>query len=302
MEHHHHHPVPQGLSRALALGIALNLGFIALEVSYGLAAHSLALLADAGHNTGDVLGLLLAWGALCMARLRARGRFTYGLQSASIIAALLNALLLFGALAGIGWEALHRLQAPEAVATGTVLWVAIAGVAVNAATALLLHRNSHDLNIKAAFIHMLADAAISLGVALSALATEFSGVLWLDPATSLVIVGIIAWGTWGLFREAISLAMHAAPSHIDLSEVKAFLSSMDGVNEVHDLHIWAISTTEIALSAHLVMPAGHPGDTFLHQVSCKLMERFRIGHATLQIEMGTLRGMAHHHDCGHHHH
>lgn len=286
MQHDHHHPMPQGATRALSASIALNTLFIIVEVVFGLMAGSLALLADAGHNASDVLGLFLAWAAMLLARRHASGRFTYGLQSASILAALVNALTLFAALGGIALVAFQRLAAPQPTETGIVLWVALAGVAVNGLTAWLLHRDHTDLNMRAAFLHMLADAAISLGVAVSAVLTARTGWLWLDPVVSLGIVAVIAASTWKLLRESIELAMHAAPRHVDVAAVREFLRQQPGVTEAHDLHIWAISTSEISLSAHLVMPAGHPGDQFLLELTESLRHRFNIGHATLQIELG----------------
>ncbi|NBO19751.1 MAG: cation transporter [Proteobacteria bacterium] len=292
--------MPQGASKALSLSITLNTLFIGVEIIFGIMAGSLALMADAGHNASDVLGLFLAWGAMLLARRHATGRFTYGLQSASILAALLNALTLFAALGGIALVAIQRLQEPHATQTGIVLWVALAGVAVNGLTAWLLHRDHHDLNMRAAFLHMVADAAISFGVAASALLTEYTGWLWLDPVVSLAIVAVIALSTWKLLRESMEMAMHAAPRHVDVAAVREFLRKQPGVTEAHDLHIWAISTSEISLSAHLVMPGGHPGDNFLLALTESLHERFSIGHATLQIELG---GEVHpgHAGCDHPH-
>jgi cobalt-zinc-cadmium efflux system protein len=235
-----------------------------------------------------------------LARRQASGRFTYGLQGASIVAALANALLLFAATIGIGWEAMQRLQHPEPIATNMVIWVALAGVVVNGVTAWMLSRDSHDLNIRAAFLHMAADAAISLGVAFSALITRETGWLWLDAVTSLAIVAVIAYSTWGLFREAMLLTLNAAPANVDMTQVRAALGQMQGVKEVHDLHVWAISTSGTALSAHLVMPGGHPGDAFLHEALHMLEERFHIGHATLQIELGADIHL-HNHVCDHAH-
>jgi len=298
---HHAHPHPDH-SRAFAIGITLNALFVVAEIIYGLQANSLALLADAGHNAGDVLGLCMAWGAVILARREPSERFTYGLQSASILAALANALLLLLAVGGIGWEALHRFTAPETPASMTVITVASIGVAVNGITAWLFHKGGHDdLNIRGAFLHMAADAAISLGVVLSAIAIMTTGLLWLDPLVSLVIVIIIADSSWKLLRNSTSLALHAVPKGINVSQVKTYLSGLPGVAEVHDLHIWAMSTTGIALSAHLLMPGGHPGDGFLHTLSHELEARFRINHATFQIEIGDA-AIECHSGCGHHGH
>jgi len=285
-EHAHHHHHDQGHSRPFAIGIVLNGAFIIAEVAFGLQAHSLALLADAGHNASDVLGLSMAWGAALLARRKASERFTYGLQSASIIAALANALLLLATLGGIGWAAIERFAAPVTPAAMTVMAVAAIGVLVNGATAWLFRGDHHDLNIRGAFLHMAADTAISLGVVMSGAIILATGWLWLDPLVSLVIVAAITFSTWRLLRDSIRLALHAVPAHIETAAVKTWLSGLSGVREVHDLHIWAMSTAGVALSAHLLMPGGHPGDAFLVQVTHELEHRFHIAHATLQIEIG----------------
>jgi len=273
--------------KPFAIGIALNSAFIIAEVTYGLKAGSLALLADAGHNASDVLGLCMAWGAVLLARRQPSERFTYGLQSASIIAALANALLLLVAVGGISWEALQRFAAPVAPATTIVMLVASMGVVVNGVTAWLFSSGGKDdINIHGVFLHMVADAAISLGVVISGAMIMKTGWLWLDPLVSLVIVVVIASSTWRLLRESVRLSLHAVPRHIDSASVKHYLAGLDGVKEVHDLHIWAMSTTGVAMSAHLLMPSGHPGDGFLHRITHELEERFHIGHATLQIEIG----------------
>ena len=286
--HHHahlHEPAPD-FGRAFRIGVLLNTGFVAAEVLWGLKANSLALLADAGHNFGDVLGLLLAWAAMGLARRKPSARFTYGLQSASIMAALANAIILLITVGGIGWEALQRLSHPQSVAGGTVIAVAALGILINGATALLFMKGSrHDLNIRAAFLHMAADAAISLGVVIAGLIILQTGWLWLDPAASLCISIAIIAGTWGLFRESTTLALHAAPKGIDAERVRAFLMAQPGVSEIHDLHIWAMSTTETALSTHLLMPGGYPGGAFINNLSRALEHEFHIGHATIQIEV-----------------
>ena len=295
--HHHHHHGPHG--NAFITGIILNSVFVVAEIIYGLRANSLALLADAGHNASDVLGLCMSFGAILLARRKASERFTYGLQSASILAALANALILLVAVGGIGWEALMRFATPEMPATGTVMIVASLGVAVNGITAWLFYdSHHHDLNIRGAFLHMAADAAVSLGVVLSGLLITQTGWLWLDPLMSLTIVLFIVTGTWQLLKSSTSLALHAVPTSVDSAKVRHFLLELPGVREVHDLHIWAISTTGVALSAHLLMPEGHPGDAFILSVTHELEELFHINHATLQIEIGDM-GQQCHTGCEH---
>ena len=284
----HHHHVP-GSNRAFAIGVALNLGFVLIEIGFGLWTNSLALLADAGHNFGDVIGLLMAWGAMRLALVKPSTRYTYGLGSTTILAAMSNAMLLILATGGIVWEASHRLLNPtaEPVQGTIVIGVALAGVLINGITALMFMRGSdHDLNLRGAYLHMAADAAVSLGVAIAGGLMLYGGWLWLDSVVSIAIAGVILVSTWSLLRESIQLAMHAVPSRIDAVEVKNYLSSLEGVDEVHDLHIWGMSTTETALTAHLLMPHGHPGDDFFANVADELEHRFRIGHPTLQIETG----------------
>ena len=284
---HHHHDAPASYDRAFALGIGLNLAYVAAETVAGLVAGSLALLADAGHNLSDVLGLALAWGAAWLARRQPTERRTYGLRRSSILAALANAMLLLVAIGAIAWEAVKRLQEPEPVATGIVLLVAFIGVLINGGTALLFMRGrENDLNIRGAFLHMAADAGITLGVMLAALVIGWTGWLWLDPVTSLAIAVVILVGTWGLLRDSVDLALDAVPRGIDPAEVRAFLQAQPGVAEVHDLHIWAMSTTETALTAHLVLPDALPDDGFLARMRHDLEHRFRIGHATIQVERG----------------
>jgi cobalt-zinc-cadmium efflux system protein len=286
-EHHHHTRERPGHDRAFAVGIALNLGFVAIESVYGVLAHSMALLADAGHNLSDVLALALAWGATALGRRVPSRRFTYGLGSSSILAALVNAMLLMLVVGGIAVEAIQRLLNPLPVATTTVIWVALCGIVVNTATALLFMRDrEHDLNVKGAFLHMAADAAVSLGVVLAAAAILYTGWTWLDPAMSLVIAAVIVGGTWGLLRDSVNLALHAVPPRIDTGQIREYLSGLAGVAEFHDLHIWGMSTTETALTVHLVMAGGHPSDRFIAQAADELRERFGIGHATIQVETG----------------
>lgn len=290
--HHHHHEECHShdltnFGKAFFIGILLNTGFIIAEVIYGLAANSLALLADAGHNAGDVLGLFMAWGAVALSKRKPSERYTYGLQSSSILAALSNAVLLLVACGGIIWEAVHRFSAPEPIVSSTVMIVAGVGILVNGITALFfMSGRKSDLNIKGAFLHMAADALVSLGVVVASLIMSATGWLWLDPFTSLAISAVIIFGTWSLLKDSFDLALHATPKHISTAEVKAYLSAQDGVQEVHDLHIWAMSTNETALSAHILMCAQPAGDKFLRNLEHELEDRFRIGHSTIQIEIG----------------
>ena len=295
MSHDHHaHAHSHGHSlaasdygSAFAIGIGLNLAYVAAEAGYGLAAGSLALLADAGHNLGDVLGLGLSWGAAVLGRRGPSDRFTYGLRSSSILAALANALILLVVTGGIAWEAIWRLGHPVAVTGGTVAVVAAVGIAVNGATALLFARGrGGDLNLRSAFLHMAADAVVTAGVVIAGVAIALTGLLWLDPAMSLVVSAVIIYGTWDLVRQALSLALDAVPEGVDSGAVRAHLMAVPGVTALHDLHIWGMSTTETALTCHLVMPQGHPGDEALSVIARELEERFHIHHTTLQIELG----------------
>jgi cobalt-zinc-cadmium efflux system protein len=286
--HHHLHDAqaPKSFGFAFAVGSALNLGFIVIEAVYGVLAHSTALLADAGHNLSDALALLIAWGA---AHLGTRGpteRFTYGFRSTSILAALVNAAALLVVMGGIAWEAIQRLAAPEPVAATTVMIVAAIGIAVNGLTAwLFASGRDHDLNIKAAFVHMAGDAAISAGVVIAGALILLTGWLWLDPAVSLILVAAVVWSTWGLLRDSLMLSLDAVPGSIKPAEVRAYLEGLPGVKRIHDLHIWPMSTTEIALTCHLLMPEGHPGDAFAARAAQELHDHFGIGHTTLQIEV-----------------
>lgn len=281
--HHHHGPVRH--DRAFAIGVALNVVYIVAEVIAGFAVNSMALLADAGHNTGDVVSLLLAWGASWLAQRPTTRRHTYGLRKASVLASLTNAVLLLLAIGAIAWEAARRFADPQPVAGSTVMWVAGLGVVINTATALLFMRGRHhDINVKGAYLHMAADAGVSLGVVFAGVAIHFTGATWIDPVASLVIVGVIAAGTWGLLRDSFNLAMDAVPEGIDPTAVRRFLGEQPGVTGVHDLHIWAMSTTATALTAHLVKPDAGNEDAFLARVADDLRERFDIGHATIQIE------------------
>ncbi len=285
---HGHHGHSPGTGRAFAIGIALNVIFVLAEWAFGVLANSLSLIADATHNFSDVLGLVLAWAASALARRPPSMRFTYGLRGTTILAALGNAMLLLVATGGIAWEAILRFKSTTAVNETIMIWVAVLGVLINAGTALLFMRGSKtDLNVRGAYLHMAADAGVSLGVAVAGVGMLVTGWTWLDPVTSLLIVTVIFVGTWGLLRDSVKLALQAAPENLDPLEVRRYLAGLPGVAEVHDLHIWAMSTTETALTVHLVMPAGHPGDEFFSNVVHHVEDRFRIGHATIQIETGT---------------
>lgn len=290
MSAHHHHDhshAPKNYNRAFIIGIILNGGFVAIEASYGIFANSLALLADAGHNLSDVLGLLLAWGASILSRRLPSTSHTYGLRRSSILAALLNAIFLLLVTGGIGWEAMQRFLAPSSVEGRTIISIAAVGIAINTATALLfVSGRKSDLNIRGAFLHMAADALVSLGVVLAGIAILTTGWLWFDPVVSLIIVAVIVFGTWQLLLESINLALDGVPPGIELVAVRTYLEQVPGVTEVHDLHIWAISTTETALTVHLVMPTGCPNDRFLTQLCSELHDLFNIDHATIQVETG----------------
>jgi len=291
-DHAHHHGHGHGLgggapdfTTAFAIGVALNLAFVIAEAGFGFAAHSVALLADAGHNLSDVLGLLVAWGAAALSRRRPTRRFTYGLGASSILAALFNAMLLFVVVGAILLEAVQRLLSPAPVGGLTVILVAAAGIVVNGVTALLFMRGRHgDLNVRGAFIHMAGDAGISAGVVVAGLVIMATGWFWLDPLVSVAIGLAILWGTWSLARDSIAMALSAVPPGIDAGKVRAALASLPGVASLHDLHIWPMSTTETSLTAHLLMPGGYPGDAFLMTACERLRHDFGIGHVTLQIE------------------
>jgi len=273
------------MGRAFAIGIVLNSVFVAAEVAAGVWAGSLALLADAGHNLSDVLALILAWGAAALARRAPTARRTYGLRKTTILASLANAVLLMVAVGAIVSESLHRLAEPASIQTGTVMLTAGLGVVINTATALLFFRGSHDdLNVRGAFLHMAGDAAVSMAVVVGALVIARTGLTFVDPALGLGIAGFILFATWGVLKESIDLSLDAAPKEIDVAKVQDWLAAQPGVVEVHDLHIWAMSTTETALTAHLIRPGNEEGDAFLHQTCEGLAKRFNIGHATLQVE------------------
>ena len=282
--HHHHPPSPESTSRAFVIGISLNLIYVLVEAWYGWKTGSLALLADAGHNFSDVIGLVLAWAGAAAARLRPDERHTYGWKRASILAAFINALLLLMAMGALTWEALQRLTVPAPVPGMTLIWVAGVGIVVNTATALLFLRGrEHDLNIQGAFLHMAADALVSLGVVVAGVLVLVFGWQWLDPLLSLAIAVVIVVGTWGLFRQSLHLLFDGVPEQIDLAEVRGALEALPGVERVHDLHVWAMGSTEIALTAHLIRPEGPPEDDFYQQASALLNARFHIDHITLQV-------------------
>lgn len=280
---HTHAPAPFG--SAFAIGIGLNTAFVVVEAVYGYLGNSTALIADAGHNLSDVLGLVVAWAAVMLAKRPPSVRFTYGLRGSSILAALFNAMFLLVAVGAIGLEAVQRLFRPEPVAEMTMIVVAAVGIVINGATALLFASGRrHDINIRGAYLHMVADAAVSVGVVVAGLAIMLTGWTWLDGATSLVIVAVILWGTWGLLRESTAMSLDAVPPSIDPVAVRGYLEQCPGVSAVHDLHIWPMSTTEVALTCHLVIPSGAPGDAYLFGITHHLHEAFGIQHSTIQIE------------------
>ena len=286
--HAGHSHAPASFGRAFAIGTALNLSFVIIEAYFGLRANSVALLADAGHNLGDVLGLLIAWSASILASLSPTARRTYGFRSSSILAALANAIVLLTTLGAIAWEAVGRMSRPEPVVSGTIIWVAAAGIVINGATALLfMSGRKSDLNIRGAYLHMLGDAGVSAAVLIAGVGISLTQLYWLDPFISLGIALIIMIGTWSLLRDSVNLALHAVPAHLDPVEIEECLRTLPGVTDVHDLHVWGMSTTEVALTAHLVHPAIGDDDALLRTAAEKLQTRFGIGHPTLQIERGT---------------
>lgn len=295
-DHHHDHDHHHGHAHGPAdpsdarwvIGVGLNLGFCAVEAVAGIIGHSTALLADAGHNLSDVLALALAGGAAWLARRPAAAHRTYGFGKSTVIAALVNAIALIFACGVIATEALNRFYSPESPAAGVMMAVAGAGIVVNGLTALLfMQGRAGDANVRAAFMHMVADTAVSAGVVAAGVAIAFSGWAWIDPAISLVIVGAILGGTVGLLKEAFDLSVDAAPENVDVGEVRAYLEGRPGVTAVHDLHVWPLSTTECALTAHLVRPEGG-GDDFIKSICAGLAHDFGIGHATIQVELASL--------------
>ncbi len=285
---HGHSHAPKDFGRAFAVGIALNLGFVFIEAAYGFWANSMALLADAGHNLSDVLGLVLAWGATVLAKRPASRRFSYGLRGTTILAALANAVILLVAVAFIVYHAVMRLIIPDLVEGETVIVVATIGIVINGITAWMFARGrERDLNIRGAYLHMVADALVSAGVVIAGVLIATTGWLWVDPVASLVVAALIFLATVDLARESTAMALGGVPRSIDPEAVEAHLESMAGVERVHDLHIWPTSTTDTVLTAHLTMPGGHPGDAFLGEAQRQLHDRFGIGHVTLQIELGA---------------
>ena len=290
---HAHAHAPADFGAAFAIGIALNVGFVAIEAAYGLIAGSVALLSDAGHNLGDVLGLAAAWLASRLVQRAPSARFTYGLRGSSILAALFNAVFLLLTVGAISWEAILRFADPAPVAGKIVMVVAAIGILVNGVTAwLFASGQKDDINLRAAFLHMASDALVSAGVVAAGFVIVATGWLWLDPLTSLAVNLVIVWGTWGLLRDSLGMSMAAVPAGVDPAKLRTFLAARPGVAAVHDLHVWPISTTETALTCHLVMPEGHPGDAFLHDLAAELSRRFRIGHPTVQIETDPELGCA----------
>ena len=297
---HHHHHAPPDFNRAFFVGVVLNVVFVVVEVVFGLLSNSLALLTDAGHNLSDVLGLVLAWGAAVLAQKTPSLRRTYGYSRATILASLASGLLLLAAVGAIAWEAVGRLFAPVQPAGLTIMIVAAVGVVINTATALMFVRGKdHDLNVRGAFLHMAADAAVSLGVVISGALILWQGWAWVDPVISLVIAGVILWSTWGLLRDSLNLAVDAVPSGIDPEAVRAFLDAKPGVVGLHDLHIWAMSTTDSALTVHLVMAPLPDSDRFLNEIAAELKARFGIQHATIQLERGEDGVHCPQHHCAH---
>jgi len=281
---HDHGHAAANFNAAFAIGIGLNIAFVAIEAFYGWKVNSLALLADAGHNLSDVIGLVLAWGGALAGRLRPDARHTYGWKRASILAAFINALLLLVAMGSLAWEAVHRLQSPEPIEGVTIMVVAGIGIVINTATALLFMRGREsDLNIRGAFLHMAADAVVSAGVVVAGGLALWFGWSWLDPVVSLLIAAIIVVGTWSLFKQSVHLLFDGVPEGVDLHAVQALLEGLPGVARVHDLHVWAMGTSEIAMTAHLVMPEGHADDAFLLHATEQLHDRFEIEHTTIQV-------------------
>lgn len=289
MAHTHagHSHAPQNFGRAFAWGIGLNLLYVIVEVIVGLAIGSLGLVADAGHNASDVLSLIIAWAAARLAQRPPSERFTYGLKRSPIVASLFNALLLFGAMGIVFWEAVKRLQNPEPISGAAIIWVTLVGLIVNFGTAYLFVKGRDDLNIRGAFLHMMADGLVTLGVLGAGVLIIFTNANWLDPVISLVIVVVVLWSTWGLFRDTMRLSLDAVPDGIDPDAVRSYLRSLPGVADVHDLHIWAMSTTETAMTAHVIVPKfDGQANPFIQRARRGLHDHFEIVHTTLQIESG----------------
>ncbi|RJY09095.1 cation diffusion facilitator family transporter [Aurantiacibacter aquimixticola] len=282
---HGHSHAPKDFGRAFAIGVVLNTAFVIVEATFGVLSGSMALVADAGHNLSDVLGLLIAWGASVAAKKPPSARFTYGLKSSTILAAFANAVLLLVAIGAILFETIHRFIDPVEPEGWTMIWVAGIGIVINTATALMFMRGrKHDLNIRGAFLHMAADALVSVGVVVAGVAILLTGYVVIDPLVSLLIVVVIAWGTWGLLKDSVKMGLLAVPDSVDCDAVRTYLRDLPGVEAVHDLHIWPMSTTETALTAHLLMPGGHPGDAFLRDVARRLEHDHGVDHVTIQVE------------------
>lgn len=286
--HGHHHHLPSDRGNAFLISVVLNVAFVLVEFGFGFLAKSTALMADAGHNLSDVVGLLLAWGAIAIGRKQASRRYTYGFRGASILAALANAMLLLVASGAIALDAVQRFSSPAPVAGATIAVVSAVGILVNGISAFLLMRGSkEDLNLRSAYLHMAADALISFGVVVTGIVIIFTGWYWLDPVVSLVIVVVVLIGTWNLLSESMQLAMNAVPPQVNAEAVEAYLRKLEGVTDIHDLHIWGLSTTENALTVHLVIPRGYPGDAYLDNIARHLSKQFNVHHCTLQTEQGT---------------
>lgn len=280
-----HAHAPASFGRTFLIGTLLNISFVIVEAGYGISVNSVALMADAGHNLSDDLGLLIAWGAATLSKRRPSSHYSYGLRRTSILAALFNAVFLLVAIGAIAFEAVQRLLHPQPVAGAIIMGVAAVGIIINGITAwLFASGRKGDINIRGAFLHMAADAAVSAGVVVAGFLVIKTGWLWLDPAVSLAIVAVILIGTWGLLRSSVAMSLDRVPETIAPAEVTSALTALPGVAKVHDLHIWSMSTTEVALTCHLVMPDGCPGDSFLHETSEMLHHRFEIGHSTIQVE------------------
>ena len=285
--HHHHHHATPDYNRAFAVGVALNVIFVVIEFSFGVIADSLALITDAGHNLSDVMGLLLAWGASYLAGKQPSLRRTYGYSRATILASMFSGLLLLAAVAVISWEAVQRFLEPAEPAGQTIMIVAAIGVVINSITAwFFVSGKDHDLNIRGAYLHMAADALVSLGVVVSGFLIWRYGLKWFDPLSSLIIAAVIFWSTWGLLRDSLNLSIDAVPRDLDPKKVREWLLQQPGVEAMHDLHIWPMSTTDTALTVHLLMPEPPTGDAYLHELAGRLNERFGISHATFQLERG----------------
>jgi cobalt-zinc-cadmium efflux system protein len=284
--HSHAHHAPQSFNLAFALAVSLNFGFVLIETFYALMANSMGLLADAAHNFGDVFGLLLAWGANWLLSLPARKRYSYGFKRTTIIAAVMNALILVASSALIAYESIYKLWHMSEVNGSVVMLVAFIGIFINGGTALLFIKGAHDdLNIKGAFIHLLSDALVAFGVVIAGIAIHYTGKMWIDPAVGLLIVATILWGTWGLLRDSVSLILDAIPHYIDHNGVRKFLEHLPDVVAVHDLHIWGLSTKEVALTAHLVVANDHTANVDYKKINTVLKENFRINHITIQVEI-----------------